>query len=46
MNPSDKDRLYLTLLLVMLVALDIGLGVAILLHGKANFSELFKHLKP
>jgi len=45
MEKSDKDRLYLTLLLVMLVVLDIGLGVAILLHGEANFPELLKHLK-
>ena len=45
MEKSDKDALYLTLLLVMLVVLDIGVGVAILLHGKANFPELLKHLK-
>jgi len=45
MEKSDKDALYLTLLLVILFLLDIGVGVGLLWHGKANFPELIKHLR-
>ena len=45
MNPSDKDKLYLTLFLVILFLLDMGVVAGVLLHGKANFPELIKHLK-
>jgi len=45
MNPSDKDKLYITLFLLMLFLLDMCVVGGVLLHGKANFPELLKHLK-
>lgn len=45
MNKSDKDALYVVLFLVMLVTLDLCVIGGILIHGKANFPELIKHLK-
>jgi hypothetical protein len=45
MNKSDKDVLYITLALVILFLLDICVIGGVLLHGKANFAELIKHLK-
>lgn len=45
MNKSDKDKLYIILFLVMLVVLDLCVIGGILIHGKANFPELIKHLK-
>lgn len=45
MNPSDKDKLYVILFLVILFLLDMGVVAGVLLHGKANFPELLKHLK-
>jgi len=45
MNKSDKDKLYLTLFLVMLVALDLCVIGGVLWKGKANFPELIKHLQ-
>jgi hypothetical protein len=41
----NKDRLYLTFTLGVFFLLDIAIIVGILLHGKANFAELIKHLK-
>ena len=41
----NKDRLYLTITLILFFLLDICVIVGILLHGKANFTELTKHLK-
>ena len=40
MNKSDKDTLYVVLFLTILVLLDLVVIGGILLHGKANFSEL------
>jgi hypothetical protein len=45
MNPSDKDKLYITLFLLMLFLLDMGVVAGVLLHGKANFPELINHLR-
>ena len=45
MNKSDKEKLYITLFLLILFLLDMGVVAGVLLHGKANFPELFKHLK-
>jgi hypothetical protein len=45
MNKSDKDKLYIILFLLILFLLDMCVVGGILLHGKANFSELIKHLK-
>lgn len=45
MNKSDKDLLYITLTLIILVLLDLTIIAGILWHGKANFVELYKHLK-
>ena len=45
MNKSDKDVLYITLALVILFLLDMCVVAGVLLHGKANFPELLKHLK-
>jgi len=45
MNPSDKDKLYITLFLLMLFLLDIVVAGGVLYKGKANFSDLLKHLK-
>jgi len=41
----NKDRLYLTITLIVFFLLDICVIIGILLHGKANFSELIKHFK-
>jgi hypothetical protein len=41
----NKDRLYLTITLSILFLLDIAIVVGLLWHGKANFTELIKHLK-
>jgi hypothetical protein len=41
----NKDRLYLTITLILFFLLDIAIIVGVLWHGKANFTELFKHLK-
>ena len=45
MNKSEKDKLYIILFLTVLVLLDLTVIGGILLHGKANFPELIKHLK-
>ncbi len=45
MNKSEKDKLYIILFLTALVLLDLTTIGGILLHGKANFPELIKHLK-
>ena len=45
MNKTDKDKLYVILFLVMLFLLDMCVVGGVLLHGKANFPELLKHLK-
>lgn len=45
MNKSDKDTLYVIIFLATLVLLDLMIIGGILLHGKANFPELIKHLK-
>ena len=45
MNKSDKDALYVVLLLTVLVLLDVTIIGGILWKGHANFSELIKHLK-
>jgi len=45
MNKSDKDKLYITLFLLILFLLDMCVVAGVLLHGKANFPELIKHLK-
>jgi hypothetical protein len=45
MNKTDKDKLYLTLFLLMLFLLDMCVVGGVLYKGKANFPELLKHLK-
>jgi hypothetical protein len=40
---SDKTKVII--MLGVLVALDLCIIGGILLHGKANFIELYKHLK-
>ena len=45
MNKSEKDALYLTIVLVVLFLLDIVVIGGILYKGHANFPELIKHLK-
>ena len=45
MEKSDKDKLYVILFLLMLFLLDMCVVGGVLLHGKANFPELLKHLK-
>ncbi len=40
---KDKNRLYVTLFLLMLFLLDMVLVGGILWHGKANFHEVFKN---
>jgi hypothetical protein len=42
---SDKDVLYITLMLVMFFLLDLAVVGGILYKGHANFPELIKHLK-
>ncbi len=45
MNKSERDALYLTIMLVVLLLLDILVIGGILYKGHANFPELIKHLK-
>lgn len=45
MNKSDKDKLYITLFLLMIFALDATIIYGLLYKGQANFPELLKHLK-
>lgn len=45
MNKSEKDALYVTIILVVLFLLDILVIGGILYKGHANFPELIKHLK-
>lgn len=45
MNKSEKDPLYVLFVLMILVLLDLLVIGGILIHGKANFPELIKHLK-
>ena len=45
MNKSEKDALYVTIILVVLFLLDIMVIGGILYKGHANFPELIKHLK-
>jgi len=40
---SDKTKV--VIMLSVLAALDLCIIGGVLLHGKANFSELIKHLK-
>jgi len=42
---SERDNLYVVLFLVALFLLDLVVIGGILIHGKANFIELYKHLK-
>lgn len=42
---KHDTRIPLTITLVILFLLDIVVISGILIHGKANFIELFKHLK-
>lgn len=39
-----KPSFPLIILFCSLIVLDLGLVGAILIHGKANFTELYKHL--
>jgi len=45
MNKSDKDALYVVLFLLILFLLDMFVIGGVLWKGKANFSELIKHLR-
>ena len=45
MNKSDNDRLYITLFLLMILALDATIIYGLLWKGQANFPELIKHLR-
>jgi hypothetical protein len=45
MEKTDKDVLYVTLILIILFLLDILVIGGILYKGHANFPELIKHLK-
>jgi hypothetical protein len=45
MEKSDKDKLYITLFLLILFLLDMCVVAGVLLHGKANFHEFLNHLK-
>ncbi len=45
MNKSEKDALYVVIMLVVLFLLDIMVIGGILYKGHANFPELIKHLK-
>jgi hypothetical protein len=45
MNKSEKDALYVVIMLVVLLLLDILVIGGILYKGHANFPELIKHLK-
>jgi hypothetical protein len=44
-SPNPDTRVPLTVTLIVLFLLDIAIISGILIHGKANFTELFKHLK-
>ena len=44
MNKTDKDRLYITLFLLMIFALDMTIVYGLLFKGQANFAEVLKHL--
>jgi len=44
-KPTERDALYVVLFLVALFLLDLVVISGILIHGKANFTELYKHLK-
>ncbi len=44
MEKSDKDTLYLVLVLIILFLLDMLLVAGLLWHGKANFHALLKSL--
>lgn len=46
MNKSEKDALYVVIILSVLFLLDIMVIGGILYKGHANFPELIKHLKP
>ncbi len=45
MNKTDKDALYVVIMLVVIFLLDIVAIGGILYKGHANFPELIKHLK-
>ena len=45
MKKFEKDALYVVLFLTTLFLLDLVVIGGILVHGKANFIELYKHLK-
>lgn len=45
MNKTEKDTLYITIMLVVFFLLDILVIGGILYKGHANFPELIKHLK-
>lgn len=44
MEPSDKDTLYLSLALLILIGLDLLAIGGILLKGHANFISVYQHL--
>ena len=44
MNKSDKDKLYITLFLLIIFALDATIIYGLLFKGQANFAEVLKHL--
>lgn len=44
MEPSDKDTLYLTLALFILVLLDLLVIGGILWKGQANFIAVYDHI--
>jgi flagellar basal body-associated protein FliL len=43
MKDVNKDKIYLTLVLVLIIVLDMVVAGGILWHGKANFQEVFKN---
>ena len=45
MNKTEKDTLYITIMLVVFFLLDLMVIGGILYKGHANFPELIKHLK-
>ena len=42
---NSKDKLYLLIFLAVIFAIDFALIGGILWKGKANFIEVYKHLK-
>jgi hypothetical protein len=38
-----SNALPLSIVLIVLISLDLATIAGILIHGKANFTELFKH---